>query len=389
MGYLKNDNAIPNMTSDIAPSGVASASSAASAAYHGFTSSTNDWRTVAGQLVGWLRYEFPQKIAIGRYTIVPYAGTGGAIVNPKRWLFEGSNDGVNWTTLDSQINQTTWTNPVDYVIPNKKAYLYYRLNIEENNGHASWVGVRQLMMSEYVFDNKFLIQTENNDTYSILTGDANLNLIPTMTSETSPIGIVSASSFAPSNNAFRVFDKILTGNGWISLSGSILNQWVSYQFVKPTVINKYTLIVTYSLTAAPKDWVFQGSNDGISWDDLDTRTEQTSWILGLKKEYEFSNKNPYLIYRILVNANNGHAYYVSINEIEMMNNNTSLLSIDNGGLENNFIKFGINKGSTVDFEKDISNKIFSISNNSALGVGRVFKKSIDTSKITIERVKIE
>ena len=56
------------------------------------------------------------------------------IDSPKAWTFEGSNDGTNWTVLDTQINVTSWSmnERKEYAVSTPASYLYYRLNISSN-----------------------------------------------------------------------------------------------------------------------------------------------------------------------------------------------------------------------------------------------------------------
>jgi hypothetical protein len=88
-------------------------------------------------------------------------------VDPKDWTFEGSNDGTNWTVLDTQTNQvftTTETtdnsNPVlpkqiftgnmnEYNFVNTTAYRYYRLNISANNGNPTFLGIQELKLNAF------------------------------------------------------------------------------------------------------------------------------------------------------------------------------------------------------------------------------------------------
>ncbi|MGY5342922.1 discoidin domain-containing protein [Paenibacillus glucanolyticus] len=389
MAYLSNENAIPLMTSNTTPSGVVSASSTFSVGneWVAFTNNSSDWRTANGHVEDWIRYDFPRKVCIGKYSIVP----GSTITaNPKMWLFEGSNDGINWTILDSKGNQTSWASSADYTIPNRVSYSKYRLNIGQNNGYATFTSLRQVMMYEYVFENKFLISSNDNNYYSINSSDPYLNLIPAMTSDTTPQGVASTSSVMGSNVAYKAFDNLFTGNGWIADSGNLTDQWLAYQFVKPTILNKYTITVTYEKSTAPKDWFLQGSNDGLNWDVLDTRTGQIDWIISTKREYGFPNNQPYRIYRIFVTSNNGSLYYVHIGEMEMMEDRTSLIVIGNSTpTEKDYLRNGISMGTTIDFNKDMTNTSFVISNSTSLGTGRVFKKSIDTQKMTIKNLKTE
>jgi hypothetical protein len=87
---------------------------------------------------GWLQYDFGAGNAqvVKRYTI---NCADVAARDPKSWNFRGSQDGVSWTTLNSQSNQSF----VDrlrantYNIGNTTAYRFYRLEITANNGDGS------------------------------------------------------------------------------------------------------------------------------------------------------------------------------------------------------------------------------------------------------------
>jgi hypothetical protein len=93
---------------------------------------------------GWLQYDFGAGNAqvVKRYTI---NCADVATRDPKSWNFLGSNDGTNWTTLDSQSNQSF---PVrmgmnTYNLGNTTAYQFYRLEVTANNG-AGGVAVSEL-----------------------------------------------------------------------------------------------------------------------------------------------------------------------------------------------------------------------------------------------------
>ncbi|HEY8991244.1 MAG TPA: LamG-like jellyroll fold domain-containing protein [Luteolibacter sp.] len=93
---------------------------------------------------GWLQYDFGAGNAqvVKRYTInsadVPAR-------DPKDWLFQGSQDGSTWTTLDTQNGQTFAINMGMNIYPigNTTAYRYYRINITANNG-ATGVAISEL-----------------------------------------------------------------------------------------------------------------------------------------------------------------------------------------------------------------------------------------------------
>ena len=157
------------------------------------------------------------------------------------------------------------------------------------------------------------------------------NLIPKMSSNTSPSGIASASDFYIDSNSsaepWKAFDKDIKHiqfgpyNTW---SSSKTNGWLAYEFSSPQIISKYaiqTSIYNGSIASFPKTWTFEAWDD-TNWIILDTRSNVTSWSNGTKKEFTFTNTVPYVKYRINITSNvsgtvNG-AVNLLIGELEMM-----------------------------------------------------------------------
>jgi hypothetical protein len=62
--------------------------------------------------------------------------TGNLALAPKTWTFQGSDNGADWTQLDSQSNVTNWTAAYnEYHFANAAAYRHYRLRITANNNN--------------------------------------------------------------------------------------------------------------------------------------------------------------------------------------------------------------------------------------------------------------
>jgi hypothetical protein len=84
----------------------------------------------------WIAYTFGGNASrvIVRYTIV--SANDVPERDPQNWQLQGSNDGVTWTTVDAQTNQTFadrfTTNTYDFT--NTTAYRRYRLRITANGG---------------------------------------------------------------------------------------------------------------------------------------------------------------------------------------------------------------------------------------------------------------
>jgi hypothetical protein len=127
--------------------------------------------------------------------------------------------------------------------------------------------------------------------------------VPTMTSNTTPSGIVTASAANESYKAFFAFDGN-TGSAWSAYSGST-TQWIQYQFTTAVMCVMFRNIAgggNYSFTV-------RGSNDGITWADLRTGSNP-AWG---DYRYPFVNQTAYKYYRLVCTVGSGVPY---IHEIQ-------------------------------------------------------------------------
>jgi fibronectin type 3 domain-containing protein/regulation of enolase protein 1 (concanavalin A-like superfamily) len=128
---------------------------------------------------GWLKYDFGANSAqvVKSYTIV--SAVDFPTRDPKDWLFEGSNDGSTWTTLDTQTSQTFAfrTTVSTFPLTNTTAYRYYRLNITANNGDASFVHIGGLGLwgdgGRSIPDGSYVLASRNSNKAMDVTGTAN------------------------------------------------------------------------------------------------------------------------------------------------------------------------------------------------------------------------
>ncbi|OME50662.1 hypothetical protein BSK59_22430 [Paenibacillus odorifer] len=147
-----------------------------------------------------------------------------------------------------------------------------------------------------------------------------VNMIPAMTSATTPSGVASANSYevnASSNNPrypWMAFDGNVSTR-WNTERGANGISWIQYKFPSPQKIKKYSISSPYE-TSSPKAWTFEGSVDGTTWIILDTQVNQTGWNTSVR-EYTVTNDNPFEYYRIKTSLSNGDYYYVVINELQM------------------------------------------------------------------------
>ena len=134
-------------------------------------------------------------------------------------------------------------------------------------------------------------------------------------------GEPSASSYYFQSNPLYAFDGLTTAqsdvDAWVTNGNPV--GWLAFHFNAPTVVSGYKIypyLPPSYPNRNPKDWKFEGSNDGSSWTTLDTQSSQTSWTSGVGVEYPFSNSNAYSYYRLNISANNGDSGYTGVTELK-------------------------------------------------------------------------
>lgn len=388
MGYIKDSSALPSsMTSNTGSNGKASVSTFAdnylNLAYRVFDKNTGTyWQ--AQFKSGWAKYEFDLPIVISKYSLRATGTINGA---PKQWTFEGSDDNQNWSVLDSRTNITNWTSGLiqEYVFSNNIKYKFYRLNIVTTKDDTERIQLSEIDMFELVYYDKFLISSEDKY-YSFETTDPTKNLIPVMTSNNAPSGVASASGYytATDFQPWQSFSGTSTLY-WVGRQGEVTG-WLRYDFNEPRVINVYSMTASgFSNGAQPKDWTFEGSDDGLNWTVLDKRVNQTNWVFYTEvRTFEFKNAKAYKSYRINVSSNNGNTVYLAIAQVKMMERSMKMYEMPVS--EAIYLGHGMNKALEIKLEDFIAIKKFIVNQNTALGSGKLFRQKIDRSKHRAKKI---
>lgn len=123
----------------------------------------------------------------------------------------------------------------------------------------------------------------------------------------------------------NAFDN--SSSTWWGNTGS-LPAWLRYDLWSwnSKIITSYTLYRDSSQpwgwweSDSPRNWTFEWSDNGTSWDILDTRTNEYIYQNQTKKEYTFTNTNYYRYYRINISASNSSdgSDYANITEMELI-----------------------------------------------------------------------
>ena len=117
------------------------------------------------------------------------------------------------------------------------------------------------------------------------------------------------------SGARRAFDQN-TGSGWF-YGGT--TGWLRYDLGRTERVQRYTIHSASGLVPRdPKEWQFQGSNDGSSWTTLDTQSNQAFARRLELKTYVIANPSFYRYYRLNITANNGDGAFTDLSELGLL-----------------------------------------------------------------------
>ncbi|WP_113627423.1 discoidin domain-containing protein [Pectobacterium peruviense] len=163
------------------------------------------------------------------------------------------------------------------------------------------------------------------------------SVVPKMTSNTNPIGyVISASDMSrPQFLPYFAFDNDnnLSSNEydcWGGLNAATVANphWIRVDLPTPTTISGYSFANrTVIYNNGPKDWIFQGSNDGgASWDDLHVVNNDVNNTLGAVRRYNFSPAEGYKSFRLFVTAGGNNNNYLTLKKFNLFQSEKVLIS---------------------------------------------------------------
>jgi hypothetical protein len=191
---------------------------------------------------------------------------------------------------------------------------------------ATWNGGTLPTVGDIVASNNFTVTIDVNINVDSLinTAASDPGLTATMTSNTTPSGVVSASTIlSTSYPAWQAFDKN-NSTAWASSTAGP-PQWLEYEFPSPTVVNRYVLLATN--TDAPVTWEFQAWN-GSSWVVLQSIVNAPK--VGTPTTYNFTNTTAYNKYRMFMLAPYSQGYML-IHELTLANSVALASAVAGGG----------------------------------------------------------
>lgn len=139
--------AIPTMTSNTAPSGVASSSTqfdSGYAAWYAFEKSTGNWLASSNSVTNqWIQYVFPSPVFIHTFTIDNTYWSSNYNSSAKNIKLQYSNDGgATWQdAVVKLLPSGVYSHTFDVIVPGR--YAYWRLFIVDNWSDSTYLAVRE------------------------------------------------------------------------------------------------------------------------------------------------------------------------------------------------------------------------------------------------------
>ena len=277
---------VPTMTSATTPSGevISSTTSSGRDAYHSFAGANTGSFTVLNTANNaYIGYKFTEEVNVVGF-FLHYRST----TNPMPTMqLQCSNTGVNdWVNVGEPIQMTsadkgtaqTDTPSLDHIVSQAEdeGFMYWRLLFS-----TSGSGYLQLFRVQF---------------YGRASSEVLVPLVPTMTSDTTPSGECISSSNQSDTDAYMAFDQ---NDNTLWASNTLGSSWLGYTFTSKQKVSRFRLKY-YADRVVPSVTV-QGSDDGTTWNDIDTITTSTS----ADAEYSFDNNTSYYEYRLVFNMSSG------------------------------------------------------------------------------------
>ncbi|WP_319764529.1 discoidin domain-containing protein [Maridesulfovibrio sp.] len=142
----------------------ASADVGAGPAYEAAGDGPDAYGWACPDLIGWWQVHLPEPRLITGYDL--WAATSlnwDRDYTATSWVLRGSNDGINWTILDTKTDQPNWSagEQRQYPVSPDQAYEYYKVDVSTSeSGSTNGIGKIQMCYVPYVYTTTIIPATE-------------------------------------------------------------------------------------------------------------------------------------------------------------------------------------------------------------------------------------
>ncbi|MBB3209527.1 hypothetical protein FHS27_005367 [Rhodopirellula rubra] len=101
--------------------------------------------------------------------------------------------------------------------------------------------------------------------------------------------------------------------------------WIQAKMDSPAVVNGYSLTSANDMADRdPKNWTLKGSNDGRTWNTLDSRSDEDFPTRHMSRSFRFDNNRPYQHYRLDMENHAGIGLQLSEIKFETLGQNSEV-----------------------------------------------------------------
>lgn len=220
----------------------------------------------------------------------------------KRSVMKMVSVGIGTTLLMGSLSMA----PPGIVAAEEKAPTEFFSSFEENDPQPTW-------------ENTIEIDADGKGMSSGIEGSTPFNGIPGSITD-QVIDVQASGEYTSSGEiAGNVIDSNVNTK-WLDRNST---SWLQFEMEEPETVIKYALTSANDFSSRdPKNWKFEGSNDGEDWTTLDTRSDEKFAKRFETKIYEFENETEFLYYRLNITANNGDSY-IQLAEFQLSNGESS------------------------------------------------------------------
>ena len=281
---------------------------------------------VIGQPDFTIEYQAKAIYRLSGYSITSSAGSSEN--DPKDWELYGSADGNNWTLIDTRSHQLFSYRNVTQTYPCTidEGLRYFKLHIKANNGSSATEMAEWQLLGEYYYDYLYNDITSNG------------GKLTSSQDESANSGNLKALSDNDSGTAYVLSSTVA--------ASTTTPLWIQYESPIPVLLYTYSLTAADDDTKNPRNWVLQGSNDGIEWENVNSRSNVTFSLKGERKNYAVtSTEKKFTHFRLnITRISGGDGKEVKITEWELhgtgladdaITNNNGTITAEYAGISGN------------------------------------------------------
>lgn len=294
--------------------------------------------TAFGSPNPWFMYDLgpDYRLQLSSYAIQSRTdGFNGSFL--RTWEVQGSNNATDWTTLDSRVNDTQQSFSGDWshwnaTSPTAGYFRYIRLlrtGLDSSSGDIIGLNFLKLYgQLRYKARTFGTVNVSQTFTYSS-PGDSNgvFFWLGTDRGRSSSFGnpqlkgLLSVRASSRGNTSFAgayVLTDRQVSQGINAVTTNTPNQFYIFD------LGTYSLQMTsYSIKSNssfwhPRSWTMQGSNDGITWDDLDVKVNDTTFTnINQWANWPISTTNSYRLFRFVnTGLNDSGNLHLALGQVE-------------------------------------------------------------------------